>query len=73
MSEIIEAKHENGYSGKLYGKSSMSIYDQDGKEVLHTGFRNINTQEELYSHLADMPAFLESIAGIFKDEEGEEQ
>ena len=43
----IMVEHENGYYGCLYGKSSMSIF-KDNKEVLHTGFRNINTPDELY-------------------------
>ena len=40
----IMVEHENGYCGILYGKSSMSIFKGD-QEVLHTGFRNINTSD----------------------------
>ena len=54
----IFVSHPNGFTGKLYGESSMVIY-KDGKEVLHTGFRNINTQEELYTELESMPVFFD--------------
>ena len=65
----IMVEHENGYYGCLYGKSSMSIFKGD-KEVLHTGFRNINTADELYEELSEMPSFMEKLANIdFVDEE----
>ena len=52
--EIYE--HENGYSAKLYGKSSLSVYF-NGKEVLHTGSRNVNTEDEVMEMLGGMPNF----------------
>ena len=55
----IVVKHENGYYGKLYDKSSMAIYWGD-KEVLHTGFRKINTAYELYTLLSEMPTIMEN-------------
>lgn len=58
--EEIYVEHPNGYSGRLYGISSMAIY-KDGKEVLHTGFRAINTKEKLYAWLAEMPLFMELV------------
>ena len=65
-------KHENGYCGCLYGKSSMSIF-KGNKEVLHTGFRNINTPDELYEQLSEMPSFMEMLANVdFDDEEGDD-
>ena len=72
MSERIIVEHPNGYKGILYGARSMSIINADGKEVLHTGFRNINTKEELYTQLSEMPDFLKKIAGIFDEEGGED-
>lgn len=57
----IMVEHENGYCGCLYGNSSMSIF-KDNKEVLHTGFRNINTPDELYEQLSEMPSFMEMLA-----------
>ena len=68
--EVIDVKHENGYSGKLYGKSSMSIF-KDGKEVLHTGTRAINTETELYEQLSEMPQFMEMLNGILTEIEDE--
>ena len=40
------SKH-NGYSGVLYGSGSMSIYDPQGHEVLHTLQRAGHTLEYL--------------------------
>ena len=67
----IMVKHENGYYGCLYGKSSMSIF-KDNKEVLHTGFRNINTPDELYEILSEMPDFMEKLVNIDFDDEEED-
>ena len=65
----IMVEHENGYYGCLYGKSSMSIF-KENKEVLHTGFRNINTPDELYDILSRMPSFIEMLSNMdFDDEE----
>ena len=55
----IIVKHENGYYGKLYGKSSMSIY-WTNREVFHTGFREVNTASELYDLLSDIPYIFEN-------------
>lgn len=56
MSEIIIhhdiVAYKNGYVGILYGKSSMLIM-KEGKEVFYTGFRSINTKEELEQFLAE--------------------
>ena len=67
----IMVKHENGYYGCIYGKSSMSIFNGN-KEVLHTGFRNINTPDELYEILSEMPDFVEMLANIDFDDEEED-
>ena len=67
----IMVKHENGYYGCLYGKSSMSIF-KDNKEVLHTGSRNINTPDELYEILSEMPDFMEKLVNIDFDDEEED-
>ena len=58
MDEVIEYKSENGYTGKLYGKSSLSIYNSIGREVMHTCFRTINTLEELKQEVEKFPEFL---------------
>ena len=67
----IMVEHENGYCGCLYGKSSMSIF-KDNKEVLHTGSRNINTADELYEQLSEMPSFMEMLANRDFDDEEED-
>ncbi len=59
MSQIKKYKSENGYSGVLYGKSSMSIYNPEGEEVFHTGFRRkeINSLEALKEQVDTFPEF----------------
>ena len=47
MSKDINYTHSNGYTGILYGKSSLAVQNSEGREVYHTGFRNINTLDEL--------------------------
>lgn len=75
MSERIEYRSDNGYWGVLYGKSSMSIKDKDGNEVLHTGFRTPNTLEELKKVVETMPELMEMhqkyFDEMFANDEGE--
>lgn len=66
MNKAITYSHKNGYSAKLYGKSSMSIY-YDGKEVMHTGFRNVNTEDEVMELLEDYPSFREQLEKHFDE------
>lgn len=49
---VIIVEHPNGYSGILYGESSMSI-SKDGIEVMYTDSRNkdIDSKEKLYEQL----------------------
>lgn len=74
---IIKVEHPNGYSGTLYGKRSMSIY-KDGREVLHTGFRNenIKTADDLYEVLETQPELMKilnaKIDELYNDEVGED-
>ena len=69
---IKEYTHPNGYSARLYGKSSLSIYFE-AKEVLHTGFRKVNTEKQVMDLLAEQPKFRETLKRIVKDlKEGEE-
>lgn len=58
--KVKEYKHKNGYTARLYGKSSLSVYF-NGKEVLHTGFRNVNTEDEVMKMLEGMPGFFNVI------------
>ena len=59
---MIEYTSLEGYRGVLYGKSSMSIYGPDGKEVLHTGSRTPNTLEELKEVVDKMQEFVKMLA-----------
>lgn len=61
--KVITYESENGYSGKLYGESSMSIYDKNGKEVFHTKYRNALTEEDLKEEVDGFPAFMELLKG----------
>lgn len=67
MSRTIRYTSPNGYSGVLYGKSSMSIYNPDGTESLHTGRRVINTYEELKERVDSYPEFAESLEEFWKE------
>ena len=64
---MITYTSENGYTGKLYGKSSMIILDPEGKEVLHSGFRSINTEEELKKVVDDFPNTRKSLLKFYKE------
>lgn len=61
--KTIKYTSKNGYTGVLYGRSSLAIHNKDGKEVMHTGFRNINTYEELVETVETFPEFLELLKG----------
>ena len=66
----------NGYSGSLYGKKSLRILDPYGNEILHTGFRAINTYEELKEMVDDMPHFIQLLnesfdKGLLSESDGE--
>lgn len=69
MSKVIKYTSENGYSGALYGESSMSIYNPDGKEVFHTGFRRkeINSLKALKEHVDTFPEFYELVSSKTKE------
>lgn len=60
---MISVMHPNGFQGILYGKSSLKILDSEGCEVLHTGFRNpnLNDEKSLYDYLDNFPDFLKTI------------
>lgn len=61
MSVVVEYTHPNGYSAKLYGKSSMTVM-VGGKEVAHTGFRAANTKEEVMELLEIYPSIMQALA-----------
>ena len=64
----IEYTSENGYTGVLYGKLSFVIHDSAGRMVFHTGFRNINTYDELVKQVEAYPELRKLLLDM-KDEE----
>ena len=59
MLNVIEAT-VGEYTGILYGYSSYSVF-KNGKEILHTGSRTINTKEELIEDLKIMDDFIKTL------------
>jgi hypothetical protein len=65
MKKVVAIHHDNGYTGIMYGESSLVVKDTaTGREIFHTGFRNINTEAELMDFLDSFPEFLELLDGI---------
>lgn len=64
--DVIHYTSPNGYSGSLYGRSSMSIFDPKGNEVLHTGSRTANTLEELKKNVDSYPEYWKKLQSIMK-------
>lgn len=65
MGNFIEYKSNNGYTGRMYGKSSLAIYETaSGKEVFHTGFRRCNDLKELQEQVDGFPEFLAALSKI---------
>lgn len=69
----IEYTSPNGYRGVLYGKSSMSIYGPNGREVIHTGHRTPNTLEELTKQVDSMPEFMEMLTAMQESHKEKEE
>ena len=67
MQNTIKYTSDNGYTGVLYGKSSLAIFNPDGTESMHTGSRNINTYEELVEIVDQHPQFIEMLRGVAKE------
>lgn len=73
MSDFIEYKSNNGYTGRMYGKSSLSIFETASrKEVFHTGFRRCNNLKELRKQVEEFPKLLNAISRM-KEEESEDR
>lgn len=68
MGDFIEYKSNNGYEGRMYGESSLSIIETaSGKEVFHTGFRKCNSLKEFHKQVDDFPKFLAAISRMKDD------
>ena len=57
----IEYSSKNGYTGVIYGKSTLVVYDGTAKEVFRTGNRAIETIGELKTFVDSFPAFVEML------------
>jgi hypothetical protein len=68
MNKKIKYTSKNGYTGVMYGKSSLVILDENGKEVFHTGSRTCNTYEELVEQTDTYPEFRAMLENFFKKE-----
>ena len=60
-SDSIVYTSQNGYTGILYGKSSISIQNESGREVFHSGRRTANTLEELQIQVDEFPEFIKML------------
>jgi hypothetical protein len=77
----IKYTSSNGFTGILYGESSMSIgkVQADGTfhEYLHTGSRNGNGIEYLKEMVDGFPRFMEALeelrTGLDQEEEGDDE
>lgn len=77
----IKYTSTNGFTGILYGESSMSIgkVQANGSfnEYLHTGSRNGNSIEYLKEMVDGFPSFMEVMeelrTGLDQEEEGDEE
>jgi len=52
-------KSDNGYTGVLRPGRSFSIYDPNGREVLHTSSPAFRTCDELVKQVDDFPHWLD--------------
>lgn len=69
MNKKMKYTSKNGYTGVMYGNSSLVILDENGKEVFHTGSRNCNTYEELIEQVDTFSVFYNMILGWLKNEQ----
>lgn len=69
MNKKIKYTSKNGYTGVMYGKSSLVILDENGKEVFHTGSRTCNTYEELIEQVDTFSEFYNMTLGWLKNEQ----
>lgn len=63
----IQYKSRNGYSGALFGKSSLIVYDPKSVICFHTGSRKINTYEELVDFVESYPEFEAKLEILWED------
>lgn len=56
----------NGYTGILYGTSSLKILDHKGNQVMNTNARNINTFFELKEFVDDFNNKRKSLKKLYE-------
>ena len=69
MNKQSKYTSKNGYTGVMYGNSSLVILDENGKEVFHTGSRTCNNYEELVEQVDTFSEFHNMILGWLKNEQ----
>ena len=52
---MIRVTSRYGYTGVLSGNTTLTVYDSRGNKVMHTGSRNINTEDELIWFVQNFP------------------
>lgn len=68
MNKKMKYTSKNGYTGFMYGKSSLVILDENGKEAFHTESRTCNTYEELVEQVDTYPELRTMLENFFKKE-----
>ena len=68
MSNQMKYTSKNGYTGVMYGESSLVILDENGKEVFHTGSRTFNTYEKLVEQTDTYQELRAMLENFFKKE-----
>ena len=67
LEKFMKYVSDNGYSGILYSRSSMIVYDPEGKEVFHTRNRTIESEAELKEFVDDFPNKRPSMLKLFEE------
>jgi len=67
----LEYTSPNGYRGVLHTTSDMSIYDSNGKEVLHTRSSVVNNLEELKVVVEQMPELSKQLDKLLSIDESD--
>lgn len=60
----LQYKHKNGYTAVLYGSRGLMVRDSEGKEIFHTAFRSVNTEEEVMQFLEEFPEFYKLLTSL---------
>lgn len=61
---ILEYESRNGYSGKLYGVSRITIFNEFGEAELSVPTQNVISYEELAQRVADFPKLKQKLEAL---------